>query len=105
MDIACPTCGETEAIRGSRRESVIDMSCGTCGSQWARDLTMRCPHCEGADLRAVPLAIVEKGRGTQLSIVGTRTVYLCVLCDAETLERWHSNRPNPLMPDDLPTAG
>jgi len=52
----------------------------------------------------VPLAIVEKGRGTQLSVVGTRTVYLCSMCDAETLERYHRNRPNPLMPNELPTV-
>lgn len=51
----------------------------------------------------MPLAIVEKGRGTQLSVVGTRSVHLCVSCDAETLERWQRNRPNPLMPDTLPT--
>ncbi len=55
-------------------------------------------------MRAVPLAIVEKSRGTQLSVVGTRTIYLCETCDAETIERWHRNRPNPLMPDELPTA-
>jgi len=54
-------------------------------------------------MQAVPLAIVEKGRGTQLSIVGTRTVHLCSTCDAETLARYHRNRPNPLMPDELPT--
>jgi hypothetical protein len=54
-------------------------------------------------MRRVPLAIVEKSRGTQLSVVGTRRILLCVSCDADTLERWHENRPNPLMPDQLPT--
>lgn len=54
-------------------------------------------------MQAVPLAIVEKGRGTQLSVVGTRIVHLCSTCDVETLDRYHRNRPNPLMPDDLPT--
>jgi hypothetical protein len=28
---------------------------------------------------------------------------LCSDCDAETLDRYHRNRPNPLMPDELPT--
>jgi hypothetical protein len=51
------------------------------------------------------MAIVEKGRGTQLSVVGTRIVHLCSSCDADTLDRYHRNRPNPLMPDDLPTVG
>jgi hypothetical protein len=54
-------------------------------------------------MQAVPKAIVEKSRGTQLSVVGTRTVHLCSICDAETLETYHRNRPNPLMPDQLPT--
>ena len=55
-------------------------------------------------MQSVPLAIVEKGRGTQLSVVGTRIVQLCSTCDVETLDRYHRNRPNPLMPDDLPTV-
>ena len=54
-------------------------------------------------MQSVPLAILEKGRGTQLSVVGTRIVYLCSACDAESLDRYHRNRPNPLMPDELPT--
>ena len=54
-------------------------------------------------LQAVPKAIVEKSRGTQLSVVGIRTVHLCSVCDAATLETYHRNRPNPLMPDQLPT--
>ncbi len=55
-------------------------------------------------MQSIPLAIVEKGRGTQLSVVGTRIVHLCSACDVETLDRYHRNRPNPLMPDDLPTV-
>lgn len=54
-------------------------------------------------MQSAPLAIVEKGRGTQLSVVGTRIVLLCSECDAEALDRYHRNRPNPLMPDELPT--
>jgi hypothetical protein len=56
-------------------------------------------------MQRVPLAILEKGRGTQLSVVGTRQIQLCSVCDAETLTMYHANRPNPLMPDDIPTAG
>jgi hypothetical protein len=47
---------------------------------------------------------VEKGRGTQLSVVGIRVVQLCTSCDADDLERWQRNRPNPLMPAELPTV-
>jgi predicted RNA-binding Zn-ribbon protein involved in translation (DUF1610 family) len=49
------------------------------------------------------MAIVEKSRGTQLSIVGIRTIHLCPTCDEETIDRWHRGRPRPLFPDDLPT--
>ena len=55
-------------------------------------------------MQSAPLAIVEKGRGTQLSVVGTRIVQLCSVCDSDALDRYHRNRPNPLMPDELPTA-
>ena len=105
MDIACPSCGEGEALRGQRSGDSIALTCETCGHAWDRDLTPRCPTCGGTDLQTVPLAILEKGRGTQLSVVGTRPIDLCTACDAETLSRYHRNRPNPLMPDELPTIG
>lgn len=104
MEILCPRCGEGEDLTGSRRSDVIDLSCGACGHSWPRDLGVRCEQCGGEDIQTVPLAIVEKSRGTQLSIVGTRPVDLCSACDAEKLARFHRNRPNPLMPDELPTG-
>ncbi len=104
MDIACPRCGESETITGSQADGHILLTCGTCTHEWWRDLAPRCPHCDGTELRRVPLAIVEKSRGTQLSVVGTRRIHLCVACDADLLERWQENRPNPLMPDELPTS-
>lgn len=55
-------------------------------------------------MQVAALAIVERGRGTQLSVVGTRSVHLCSGCDAEALAAYHRNRPNPLMPDQLPNA-
>lgn len=105
MDILCPRCGETEDLRGSRAGEVIELSCGACGHRWPRDLRARCSQCGGTDIQTVPLAILEKSRGTQLSVVGTRPVDLCSQCDAAKLERFHRNRPNPLMPDELPTIG
>ena len=104
-DLACGTCGETDDLAGVSVDGVIVVTCGSCGASWNRDPSPRCEACGGIDLQSVPLAIVEKGRGTQLSVVGTRTVRLCSDCDAETLERYHANRPNPLMPSELPTDG
>ena len=105
MEIECPQCGETDDLAGVRDGDIIQLTCGSCSHEWPRDLTARCPQCGGEDLQTVPLAIVEKSRGTQLSIVGTRPVYLCSDCDSEKLARYHRNRPNPLMPDVLPTIG
>lgn len=103
MNLSCPGCGEVDDLAGVRHEGRITVTCGACGSSWERDLSPRCPECGGDDLQDVPLAIVEKARGTQLSVVGTRTVHLCSVCDADDLVRYHRNRPNPLMPDELPT--
>lgn len=104
IDVGCPSCGESEALRGRRGEGEIAMTCDTCGHRWSRSLVPTCPHCGRTDLRQAPLAIVEKGRGTQLSVVGTRPIHLCQACDHELLEKWQENRPNPLMPDELPTS-
>jgi len=47
-------------------------------------------------------AVVEKSRGSQLSIVATQVVYLCRSCDARVLASYRVGR-SPLMPDQLPT--
>lgn len=105
LDISCPECGESEDLAGSRAGDMIQMRCSSCGIEWDRPLSPRCPTCGGEDLQAVPLAIIEKSRGTQLSVVGTRPVYLCTECDGAVLRHYHDHRPNPLMPSDLPTVG
>ena len=100
----CPACGESEQLQGSRDGEAIHLQCLACGEEWDRTVGPTCSRCGGRDMQAVPKAIVEKSRGTQLSVVGTRTVYLCSECDDETLAAYHRNRPNPLMPDQLPTV-
>jgi len=105
LDICCPECDEADNLRGSREGEIIHLTCGACGRTWDRPATPHCDRCGGDDLQAVVKAIVERSRGTQLSIVGSRTVHLCTVCDADTLGRYHRNRPNPLMPDELPTVG
>lgn len=105
MEIVCPRCGEQDRLRGERRSELIRLTCESCGHAWNRDLVPSCPECGSREMRTVPLAILEKSRGTQLSIVGTRPIHLCPVCDAVALERWQQNRPNPLMPDELPTIG
>jgi hypothetical protein len=105
IDITCPDCEESENLVGSRSAESIRMRCENCGAEWNRTLAKKCATCGGDDLQTVPLAIVEKSRGTQLSVVGTRPVHLCSVCDADVLRHYHDHRPNPLMPTDLPTVG
>jgi hypothetical protein len=103
--IACPGCGEEDDLSGAPTDLGVELTCGSCGLRWVRGPSTSCSTCDSQDLQTVPLAIVEKSRGTQLSVVGTRPVTLCSVCDADRLEKYHANRPNPLMPDTLPTIG
>ena len=105
LNIVCPVCGEDADLHGSPRKGGVELTCGSCGETWLRAPKSACERCGSDDLQTVPLAIVEKSRGTQLSVVGTRPVVLCSACDGDTLRKYHANRPNPLMPDDLPTVG
>jgi transcription elongation factor Elf1 len=104
VTIACPRCGEVDSLEGRRQGELITLTCGACGLRWERDPSPTCDRCEGTDMYPAIAAIVEKGRGSQLSVVGTRVVHLCEDCDAERLARYFRSRPNPLMPDELPNA-
>jgi hypothetical protein len=105
LDVACPSCGEDDDLAGRPVGGGVELTCGSCGSVWNRSGHAACERCGGTDLQTVPLAIVERSRGTQLSVVGTRPVTLCSSCDRDTLRSYHDHRPNPLMPDELPTRG
>jgi formate dehydrogenase maturation protein FdhE len=105
MQVECPRCGETDALQGRRQEERITVRCERCDTEWDRDVRPRCERCESPDTVPAVMAIVEKGRGTQLSVVGTRVIHLCETCDAETIAHYYRIRPNPLMPDQLPTVG
>lgn len=102
-DIECPECGERDRLAGERAGELIHITCEQCGRAWDRDPAPRCTTCGGDDLIAACRAIVEKSRGSQLSIVATDVVHLCMACDAELVARYRRSR-SPLMPDELPTT-
>jgi predicted RNA-binding Zn-ribbon protein involved in translation (DUF1610 family) len=102
-DISCPACGEDDDLSGTPLDETIEITCGSCGRVWVRDLSPRCDRCGGDRMHGALRAIVERSRGTQLSIVSTEVVYLCADCDPEILARYRRGR-SPLMPADLPTV-
>lgn len=104
LDITCPICWEDDDLSGARGETEITVTCGSCGQVWTRSLERKCATCERPDLVTAPKAIVERSRGTQLSVVGMQMVELCPVCDRDDIERWQKNLPRPLMPTDLPTG-
>ena len=104
-DLECPECGEADALAGRPTGvgEVIRITCDRCGRSWERDPSPRCPRCDGDDLFAACKAVVERSRGSQLSIVATEVIHLCMACDAELVGRYRISR-SPLMPDELPTT-
>ncbi len=101
-DIVCPQCGEAEDLAGERHDQLIRISCGSCDTVWDRDPERRCPRCQAGDLYAAPVAVIEKSRGSQLSIVSTRSEYLCWSCDRDLIDAQRQSG-TALMPDQLPT--
>lgn len=103
-ELVCPGCGSDDHLSGQREDDVIHITCSACDLHWDRDLSPRCGTCGNTDVRAAAQAVWEKSRGSQLSIVSVRTVYLCPDCDAERLARVRESN-TPLPPDDNPAAG
>lgn len=101
-EISCPGCGETEQLAGERTDEVITITCGVCHTRWQRDPRGRCLRCDSHDLYAAPVAVIEKSRGTQLSIVSTTAEYLCWTCDRDLIDEQRRSG-TALMPDRLPT--
>ena len=102
-EIRCPSCGEDDDLRGTNVDGAITITCGACGTEWERDQERRCPRCGAGDLYPVPVAILEKSRGTQLSIMSTRPEYLCWVCDRDLIDNQRRSG-TPVMPDELPAT-
>jgi ssDNA-binding Zn-finger/Zn-ribbon topoisomerase 1 len=102
--IVCPTCESDEHLAGTPHGKLIRLTCSECNLTWDRDPSPRCAACGTADVRAVPQAVWEKARGSQLSIVSIRVIYLCPDCDAERLRRYIESG-TPLPPDENPAEG
>jgi hypothetical protein len=99
VEIECATCGTDEHLRGTRRDDdTIELTCEACGATWVRDPRPACPKCGGHDMEAAPKVIVEKSRGSQMSIQGIQREFLCRVCDDEIIRA----RRDGYLPDRLP---
>jgi predicted RNA-binding Zn-ribbon protein involved in translation (DUF1610 family) len=79
--IACPSCGEEERLRGTtRKDSVVELRCEACGATWERDASPKCRLCGSDDLRYAPRPLWERGRGTQRTPAGRLDAYDCYAC-------------------------
>jgi predicted RNA-binding Zn-ribbon protein involved in translation (DUF1610 family) len=102
-DVRCPQCGEEEELSGRRVRGAILLTCHSCGYDGPRVARRRCPTCGGDDVVERPKALVERSRGTQLSVVGYTTVALCRSCDADALAAALAHG-GAVMPAELPTV-
>lgn len=102
-DIRCPQCGEQEALSGRRVDGEVFLTCQRCTYDGPRVARRTCPTCGGDDLVDRPRAVVERSRGTQLSVVGYTTVTLCKTCDAGTVAAALAHG-GAVMPTELPTV-
>lgn len=103
--IQCPNCKDDEHLTGITKSvsdnELIEINCENCGLTWERDPSPSCKNCGSKDLRTALQSIVDKSRGSQLSIQSMQVVHLCPICDSDTLRSW--NRSNtPLPPSELP---
>ena len=105
LSVECPHCGEDERLRGDKNVSNkfehIAVVCESCGFSWTRDLTPRCMICGSVEVRPALRSIVQKSRGTQLSIESLSVEYLCPSCNSRELEAWNKSN-TPLPPTELP---
>jgi len=82
LEIVCPTCGTDDHVSGSPLDDgQIRLTCAACKIEWTRDPRPRCPKCGGDDLYHRPQVILEKSRGSQMSIQGIHVEYGCHACD------------------------
>jgi hypothetical protein len=98
-DIVCEVCGTDDHLSGSRLDDdTIELHCERCGATCFRDPRPTCPTCGGTDMEPSPRVILEKSRGSQMSIQGVQREFLCHDCDAELI----SARRQGHLPDRLP---
>ena len=89
-EIVCTECGTDDHLRGTRRDDdLIELHCEACDVRFTRDPRPSCPKCGGHEMEAMPKILLEKSRGSQLSIQGVQREFRCRDCDGRDI---HSQR-------------
>lgn len=87
-EIVCTRCGVDDHLTGaSRDDGLIELHCAACGLTSTRDPRPSCATCGGHDMEAMPKVLIERSRGTQMSIQGIQREFLCRTCDAAEIGR------------------
>lgn len=79
-ELTCLRCETDEHLVGAADGELIRITCTKCGLAWERDPSPRCMICGHDEVRTVAEPVIEKARGTQLSIVGVTTTHYCHAC-------------------------
>jgi hypothetical protein len=97
-EIVCERCGVDDHLTGTRRDDdLIELHCSMCDVTFTRDPRPSCSKCGGFEMEAMPQVIVEKSRGSQMSIQGVHREFLCRVCDVEIIrEKRDVHLPNRL---------
>ncbi len=85
-EIVCSECGTDDHLRGTpTADGLIELFCSACGVTFTRDPRPSCAKCGGFDMEAMPQVVVEKSRGSQMSIQGVHREFACRVCDADQI--------------------
>lgn len=88
QEIVCTTCRTDDHLSGSRRDDdLIELHCSACDVTFTRDPRPSCPKCGGFEMEAMPKILLEKSRGSQLSIQGVQREFLCRECDDDEIHQ------------------
>ncbi|MDB0005628.1 hypothetical protein N9E02_00145 [Ilumatobacteraceae bacterium] len=95
--IECPNCATDDHLSGERDDEHITVSCANCGLSWTRPVVPHCDRCGSTDVVAHPVPLIERSRGTQMSITAMHIETRCRICDADLLrERGTGHLPDRL---------
>lgn len=87
-EIVCTRCGVDDHLTGTRRDDdLIELHCERCDVTFTRDPRPSCQKCGGYEMEAMPKVLVEKSRGTQMSIQGVQREFMCRICDEGEIRR------------------